>query len=126
MNNKNWSHKNKIIPVNKKINNQTTQMISKIVKYHKKEPKNHQKIPWFRKEKASKINSNHIMRFVGNIMLNNYKNRFKNMHLRKNKSQDKQKRKLSTTEVHLIIFHKMVMVLDNNNTILKNTLRDRH
>jgi hypothetical protein len=66
------------------------------------------------------------MRFVGNIMLNNYKNRFKNMHLRKRNSQDKQKRKLSTTEVHLIIFHKMEMVLDNNNMILKSILKDRH
>ena len=66
------------------------------------------------------------MRFVGNIMHNNYKNRFKNIHLHKNNSQDKQKRKLSTTEVHLIIFHKMEMVLDNNNTILKSTLMDLH
>jgi hypothetical protein len=48
------------------------------------------------------------------------------MHLHKNNSQDKQKRKLSTTEAHLIIFHKMEMVLDNNNTILKSTLRDPH
>lgn len=66
------------------------------------------------------------MKFVGNIMQNNYKNRFKNMHLHKKNNQNKQKRKLYTTEVHLIIFHKMEMGPVSNNMILKNTLRDQH
>lgn len=66
------------------------------------------------------------MKFVGNITPNNYKNRFKNMHQHKKNSQNKQKSKIYTEEVPLIIFHKMEMGLDNNNMILKNTLRDPH